>query len=100
MAIKGVIMELVSNVFRILHLGSLEVYTRQPPSQWVLGIPNDMIYWRDNASPQGYGPFMNLSHAMEHYSYVVTNFKKIKDDEGRPLAPVIRVDFQNKKRVI
>lgn len=86
-------------IFTIIHLGSLVVYTMQPVAEWTEGLPTKGIYWRDNASPQGEGPFNSLAEAMNDYSWVVTNFKKIQDEKNRPLAPIIRVDFRNRKRM-
>lgn len=82
-------------------LGTLEVYTLQDAS-WQHGDGIDNYYWRDAASPQGYGPFNTLYHAIEHYKWLLLTCKStpnLLNPAEQKTAPVIRVDFQRKSRV-
>lgn len=67
-----------------------DIFEQRPP-------PNGQgnVFWKDPASPQGHGPFVNILQASEHYNFMTQPQKP----DGRPNAEVIRVDFFSKKRI-
>ncbi len=72
----------------IFRLGSLHVY----------GVQGQGYYWQDAGSPQGYGPFVSVWAACQHYEWLIKLCKT--GAEGVPqLGKVVRVDFKNKQRV-
>jgi len=80
----------------IFKLGSLEVYSIQAPPTFFRpegGI--DQYYWKDNASPQGYGPFESIYNAVKHYEQMITAIKSSKKDKQ---GHIIRVDFIRKRK--
>lgn len=82
----------------ILELGTLQVFEVSLLSG---GIPVTAVYWRDQGSPQGYGPFLDVYTAMKHYEQTVRNFRDARSPsaDGKPAGQVIQVDFRNKRRV-
>lgn len=102
----------MKQAYLVFEIGSLQVYTMQEPSfvgyppAWAPGSPTDNYYWRDKASPQGYGPFLHITAAMEHYKWLIQTCKGngplLLDGklEVTAVRPVIRLDFKSKKRVI
>jgi len=95
--------------YLVFDLGSLRVYTMQPPSipgegsAWTPHMITDNYWWTDPASPQGYGPFVHITACIEHYTwYIATAQGKRADLKllDKPVAQVIRVDFRNKSKVI
>lgn len=91
--------------YLVFQLANLQVYTMQQPTilamvpSWAPDSATDNYYWRDPASPQGYGPFTNITACIEHYKWVIETTKTSAQIEPKK-AEVIRFDFQNKKRVI
>ncbi len=86
----------------IFELGSLQVYHLQTMEEKAANADlYKEIYWRDAGSPQGYGPFVSIWAAMNHYVWIINTCKGDKP-VGKPKAgnEVIRVDFINKKRVV
>jgi hypothetical protein len=86
----------------LFELGSLKVYemTMTQDGKMYRGV-----YWKDAGSPQGYGPFMDAYEAMKHYEQLIKKFKGLDADGKRiipevPMADVIQVDFQAKRRVL
>ncbi len=95
---------MVKRAYLVFDLGSLQVYTLQDePSfmvpAWTPGSYTDNYYWRDAASPQGYGPFNHVTGAIEHYKWYVKTCRGEQKKLEAPKAAAIRVDFQTKKRV-
>lgn len=89
-------------IFDMAPLGSLQVYVLSTSTdlQAQLQAPRG-YYWRDAGSPQGHGPFEYISTAIEHYKWLI-NLSKGKGTTTGDInksTSVIRVDFQNKKRV-
>lgn len=81
----------------LFDLGSLQVFTMQDPIYFNLSTTFiDNYYWRDPASPQGYGPFRTLPATVEHYKWVLKACDGKKEEK---IAPIIRVDFKTKKLV-
>ena len=82
----------------VFYLGSLEVFMLQTQREIQAKVYTG-VYWRDAASPQGYGPFLNLHACMEHYAWISTGREpKSKVLPAMP-SKLIRVDFQSKKVV-
>ena len=79
-------------------LGSLQLYTLRTEEDDLQkrGIMN--IYWRDNKSPQGFGPFPSLWEALSHYRDICRVYQgnSSRDDIG---ANVVAVDFVMKRRI-
>lgn len=79
-------------------IGSLVVFALQTYEEMMRNAPYREIYWKDAASPQGYGPFVSITAAFNHYKWIIQtcNRSSIAQD-NKP--SVIRVDFKSKKRV-
>jgi hypothetical protein len=74
--------------------GSLVVYSLITDNH----TPISNFYWRDAASPQGFGPFVSLKECMSHYSATVQSFRT-PTPLVQPKDNVIYVDFVSKKRL-
>lgn len=83
----------------VLELGSFKVYVLQTADEAMHGVAPDGFYWCDPASPQGYGPFGSIYEAVEHYKHVLEQCKGDRHSMVLKAAPVIRVDFQNRRKV-
>lgn len=85
----------------IFNLGSLTVWREANIDMFGnINQQSAQYYWKDAGSPQGFGPFIDTYAAMDHYRGLVQKFKNNRDlVNNPPLADVIRVDFQAKKRV-
>lgn len=85
-------------IFNMAPIGTLSVWALQTLDEANSGCQIFReVYWRDAASPQGYGPFVSISAALEHHKWVINTCKGAlpSTEPGK----VIRVDFQNKRRV-
>lgn len=95
-------------LYLVFELGTFQVYTIQDATYlghvpgWTPEMATDNYWWRDPASPQGYGPFKHVTACVEHYKWVI-NTCRGKSDQKLLTAPtnsVLRVDFKSKKLVI
>jgi hypothetical protein len=85
----------------LFELGTLQVFATIMPKDYAENKAYTEFYWRDQASPQGFGPFKSVWDAVEHYKRMQIAFKggEILPDGTVPAKPAIRVDFAGKKRV-
>lgn len=88
-----------SEVFSIRAIG-LQVYCLQQADE-VDRLPPTKFFWRDEANPQGYGPFGKLSECVQHYDYLTQLMRKgtTAPSPGIAPLPVIQVNFGTKRRV-
>lgn len=82
----------------VFELGSITCYER--PIKTDVGITVTGIFWKDAASPQGYGPFASAYEAMKHYEFILKTFTDAKSasDDGTA-GQLIRIDFAQKRRL-
>jgi hypothetical protein len=60
-------------------------------------VSPEQFYFNDPTTPlDGLGPFLTLQEAIEAY---LLRQKQDKGDKEAQIAPIIRVDFQRKKRL-
>lgn len=93
---KEIAMELCKVI--VFELNGLEVYALQTMMEFQTGVKPTGFYWRDPASPQGYGPFEYISTAVEHYKHTIRQPKLVVNPNKKP-GDLIRVDFLGKRRV-
>ena len=84
----------------IFYLDSLEVYMIQTKQEIDYNISKG-VYWKDAASPQGYGPFVTVYACMEHYAWYAKGRKAqlrlASSNLNLPPTSIIRIDFQSKR---
>lgn len=88
-----------TEVFTLRAIG-LQVYATQPADE-VDRMSPTKFFWRDEANPQGYGPFAKLSECVQHYDYLNQLMRNGTTAPSPGLAPlpVIKVNFGSKRRI-
>lgn len=83
----------------LFELGTVQVFTTMTTDEALAGLETKDVFWQDKVSKHTYGPFKDVYSCMVHYTEVIAMQKTpIIGEEFR--APVIYVDFQNKRRII
>lgn len=82
----------------LFELGSIQVFTSLTEEEIKAGKEHNEVYWQDKVSKYTYGPFLSVYECMVHYTGVIANQKTpIIGEEFN--APVIYVDFNNRRRI-
>ena len=84
----------------IFELGSIQVFNYRTIEESLM--PTDSyteVYWQDKISKHTYGPFLSIYDFMTHYTTVIAS-QKISIIGEQLAAPIIYVDFKNKRRII
>lgn len=95
---KGNKMKIHKNL--LPQLGTLEVYTLQTAEEISQNIPPVEVYWCDEGSPQGFGPFNTIYDALVHYKEIINATKNGTRLDGQiEESKLIRVNFRTKHKV-
>ena len=98
-------LQLFTTVGRINKL-NLEFFKLQTASSLFNYVASDVdvskgdIYWKDHRCKSGYGPFLSMEAAMQHYNQIDAAFNEVRTKEDGSITKVVtRVDFVTKKRI-